>query len=181
MGPYSRFPRRGGLGDSGSSASTVNAGIMGNVPAGAGGSIVQGDGFYYIYNILLSASVAAGVTANVSQQFDQVSVFKWVRTTAYADLAGAPQTSGAVIVPLVSLKITDAGSGMSFMNSAVPLPSMAGTAQLPYVLPTPQFILANAQLQFITLNLSAGTTYTNLYLQLHGYKLYNYQAGQGAQ
>lgn len=163
-----------GFGDAGTATGLPVTSFPGNVPANAGGSIVQGDGFYYVYNILFANSIAAAAVSTVTLQFDQVTVFKWVRTTVYADIAGAAQTESSRVLPLVTLKITDAGSGMSFMNSNVPIFEMAGSAELPYVLPTPQFILANAVLQFAVANISAATTYTNLMLQLHGYKLYNY-------
>lgn len=173
MNPYSRFSRggpMGRLGDTGASSGLPQT----NIPAQAGGSIVQGDGFYYIYDIIPAASIANGVTSTVTQQFDQVTVFKWVRTTFYCDLAGAAQTESTRVLPLVTLKITDIASGFAFMNNPIPLFTMAGAAELPYVLPTPQFILANAVLQFTFANISAATTYTGLQVQLHGYKLYNY-------
>lgn len=187
---YSQFAPRSfrGLGDGsqpgpGASSSLPQNIVPGTqgVPAAAGGSIVQGDGFYYVYNITPAASIANGVVSTVTQQFDQVTVFKWVRSTVYVDLAGAAQTPTTGVIPLVSLKITDTGSGMSFMSSAVPLPSIAGNAQLPYVLPTPQFILANAVIQFVFTNISAGTTYTALQFQMHGYKLYNYNQSRAMQ
>lgn len=182
MNPYSRFSRggMGRLGDSPGPGSSSGLPVVGGIPAQAGGSIVQGDGFYYIYNIAFAVSIANGVVSTVTQQFDQVTVFKWVRTTFYCDIAGAVQTDATRVLPLVTLKITDAGSGMSFMNNAVPLFDLAGAAELPYVLPTPQFILANAVLQFTAANISAATTYANLQVQLHGYKLYNYSQGNQA-
>jgi hypothetical protein len=151
------------------------------IPANAGGSIVQGDGFVYTYNIIFAASLAAAANSTVTLQFDQVTVFKWVRTTCYANIADASQLDSTRVLPCVTLKITDAGSGMAFMNSPVPMFDVAGHGDLPYVLPTPQFVLANAVLQFTALNITAGTTYTNLMLQLHGYKLYNYQQQNSAQ
>jgi len=199
MGPYERLQRqqqlqqgiRRGLGRFGDTAAPVGGAgsasglpvvggmqLPSGIPAQGGGSIVQGDGFYYIYNISFAASMAANAVSTVTQQFDQVTVFKWVRSTVYTDVTGgAAQTDSTRILPEVTLKITDAGSGMSFMNNPVPMQTMLGSATLPYVLPTPQFILANAVLQFTATNISVGQTYTNLQLQLHGYKLYNYQQG----
>lgn len=180
-----RMGRLGRLGDAsggpGSATGLPAAGMVipSGVPAASGGSIVQGDGFYYIYNMIFAASIAAGVVSTITQQFDQVTVFKWVRSTCFADVSGAALVS-ATNVPLCTLKITDVGSGMSFMNSAVPLADMAGDAKLPYVLPTPQFILSNAVLQFTITNNSNATTYINLMFQMHGYKLYNYNQGVSA-
>jgi hypothetical protein len=192
MGPYERLRRQqmmglGRLGDAGggpgsaSGLPSTGMPLPSGIPAQGGGSIVQGDGFYYIYDIIPAASIAAAAVSTVTQQFDQVTVFKWVRTTFYVDLAGAAQTESTRVLPLVTLKITDIASGFSFMNNAVPLFDMAGSGELPYVLPTPQFILANAVLQFSFTNISNATTYTALQIQLHGYKLYNYSQGGGNQ
>lgn len=196
MGPYERMAQHaqnqrmsrglGRFGDasggpgSGSGLPPVGFVLPSGVPANAGGSIVQGDGFLYTYNIIFAASLAAAANSTVTQQFDQVTVFKWVRTTLYGAIADAAQTDSSRVLPLCTLKITDAGSGMAFMNNPVPIFDIAGSGTLPYVLPTPQFVLANAVLQFTLLNISAATTYTNLMLQLHGYKLYNYSQGVAA-
>ncbi len=182
--PYLNMPRRGGMrgfgdarlnsGGNSSSLPAMPVPGMSNVPPVGGGSIVQGDGFYYSYNIIFAASIAPAAVSTVTLQFDQVTVFKWVRSTAFADISGAQVTS-ATVIPVCTLKITDTGSGMSFMNQPVPFADLAGDAQLPYVLPTPQFILANATLQFTATNNSGATTYLNLQFVMQGYKLYNYQ------
>jgi hypothetical protein len=147
------------------------------IPAQSGGSIVQGDGLVYTYNIVFAASLAAAAVSTVTQQFDQTTVFKWTKTTIYADLAGAAQTESGRVLPLVTMRITDVGTGFSFSNSAVPVFTMAGAGELPFILPTPQFIVANAVLQFAATNISAGTTYTALQMQMHGFKIYNYKQG----
>lgn len=151
--------------------------IKGNIPNQAGGSIVQGDGFVYTYDVIFAASLAAAAISTVTKQFDQQTYFKWVKTCVYADIAGAVQTESSRVLPLCTLKITDLASGFSFMDNPVPIFSMAGSGELPFILPTPQFILPNAVLQFVATNISAATTYANLQIQLHGFKIYNYKQG----
>ncbi len=147
------------------------------IPPQAGGSIIQGDGFVYTYVIAFATSIAAAAISTVTQQFDNTTVFKWTKTTIYADIAGAVQTESSRVLPLVTLRLTDLASGFSFSNAAVPGFAMAGSAELPFILPTPQFVLANAVIQFVATNISAATTYANLSVHLHGYKLYNYKQG----
>lgn len=144
------------------------------VPANAGGALVQGKGLDFKYQTPIIASLANGASQQVTIQFDQNSSFNWLRTTYTVDLAGAAETESAIIVPLVTVQITDQGSGMSFMNAPIPVYSIAGaTGSLPYVLPTPQLIQPNASYVYQFANYSAGTTYTNLRLQFHGYRIFN--------
>jgi hypothetical protein len=113
----------------------------------------------------------------VTIQFDQNSSFNWLRTTVVADISGAVETESSLVLPLVTLLMTDQGSGQAFSNQPIPLIAIAGTAQLPYVLPTPQLLQPNASYIFSFNNYSNATTYNNLRLQLHGYRIFN--SGQG--
>ncbi len=143
------------------------------VPANAGGGNVQGRGLAFQYQTPSIASLAPGAQTTVTIQFDQNSTFNWLRTTVVADLAGVAETESGLVLPLVTLQMTDTGSGMSFMNAPIPLISIAGTAQLPYVLTTPQLIQPNASYLFAFASYAAAATYTNLRLQLHGYRIFN--------
>ena len=136
---------------------------------------IEGRRFYYIYQTPNIASLANGASSTNVIQFDIDSVFCWMRLTCVPDIAGAVQTTSSTVLPLVTLQITDTGSGTNFFNNPVPLPNVAGDARLPYVLPTPQFIQPAASLQFAFTNYSAATTYANLRLQLHGFKVYGSQ------
>lgn len=151
----------------------VPAGSQSAVPGNAGGSLVQGKGLDFKYQTPTVASIANGASVQVTIQFDQNSSFNWLRSTFTADLAGVAETEAGLIIPLVTVQITDQGSGMSFMNAPIPIPSIAGTGQLPYVLPTPQLIQPNASFIYSFNNYSAATTYTNLRLQFHGYRIFN--------
>lgn len=136
---------------------------------------VEGRRFYYIYQTPNIATLNNGASSTNVIQFDIDSVFCWMRTTLFVDLAGVAITSSAQIVPLVTMQVTDTGSGTNFFNNPVPLPSIAGNAQLPYVLPTPQFIQPAASLQFAFTNYSAATVYNNVRIQLQGFKIYGSQ------
>jgi hypothetical protein len=142
------------------------------VPMNQGGNAAQGRGLEFVYQTPIISSLAAGAASTVTIQYDNNSVFTWLRSTVVADLAGAAQTNSTIVVPLVTLQITDTGNGMSFMNAPIPLSAIAGTASLPFILPTPQFIQPNASFQFAFVNYSAATTYLNLRFQMHGFRTF---------
>jgi hypothetical protein len=161
--------------------SMVNA-----VPAGASGGNVQGRGLVFVYQTPNIAALAPGIANSQVIQFDQNSVFCWLRTTFTCDLSNAAQTNESLVNPFITLQITDTGNGMSFMNGPVPLQSLAGyAAQLPYVLPTPQWVQSNASYNFAFTSYSTtgggDQTYNNVRLQLHGFRVFNTgQAGTGS-
>lgn len=143
------------------------------VPANAGGNATQGRGIFFTYQTPSVASLAAGASSGAQIiQFDNNSTFTWLRTCVAADIAGAVQTVSSIVVPLVTLQITDTGNGMSFMNAPIPLEAIAGSAQLPFILPVPQFIQPNASYSFNFTNYSAATTYANLRVQLIGMRVF---------
>jgi hypothetical protein len=159
-------------------AALAQAATPNGVPSQAGGGNVQGRGLYFTYQTPVIASIAPGAATAVTIQFDQNSVFNWLRTTFTVDKTNAAQTSSTQPIPFVTLQITDTGNGMSFMNGPIPIYAMAGLeGNLPYVLPTPQLVQANASYQFQWASYSTGgggnETYTNLRLQLHGYRIFN--------
>lgn len=131
--------------------------------------------FFMIYNTPAIASIAAATgTATNTINFAQDSSFVWIKSVFFCDLAGAAVTSGARIIPLVNLQITEQGSGQSYFDSPTPLQSLAGdSGSLPFILPAPQLIAPNTTLVFSWSNYSAATAYANLRLQMIGWKVYN--------
>jgi hypothetical protein len=155
-------------GPSQSGSSTVTG-----IPSSAGGNAIQGKGLAFTYQTAIISSLANGASSSSTIQFDNNSVFVWLRSTITADIAGAAETDSTEVIPLVTLQITDTGSGMSFMNAPIPLDAIAGNGRLPFILTTPQMIQPNASLQFAFSNYSAATTYTNLRFQMLGFRLFN--------
>lgn len=133
----------------------------------------EGRRIKFTYQTPNIASIANGASTTNTIQFDVDSQFVWVKTTVSADIAGAVQTESSLVVPLVTVLITDLGSGQNFMNAALPVQAVAGlSGELPYIEASPQMVAPNSSLQFQWANYSAGTTYANLRVQLHGYKVY---------
>jgi hypothetical protein len=146
------------------------------VPSNAGGALVQGKGLDFKYQTPIIASLAPGASQQRTIQFDQNSSFNWLRTTYSVNITGTAEEASLLVLPLVTLQITDQGNGMSFMNSPIPLYTIAGgQGSLPYVLPTPQLIQPNASFiyQFTSYAAGGGSTYINLQVQFHGYRIFN--------
>lgn len=76
-----------------------------------------------------------------------------------------------LVVPDISVLITNTGSGRQLMNTPVRIEEKFGTAQLPYILPSPQFFQPNAAMQVAIFSQKnfGGDSYS-LALSFHGEK-----------
>ncbi len=108
-------------------------------------------------------------TGNISIQAD--SDFVLQKLTYQADIGGVAQTDSGRIIPNVTLVITDTGSGRQLMESAVPIQSLFGSGELPFILPTPRVFLSRSTIALVVANFDAAVTY-NIRLSFIGYKLY---------
>ena len=117
------------------------------------------------------SSVAPAASQPINLDAD--SNFYCCALTYVADIAGAAYTESTWLLPLVTLLITDTGSGKALMNGPLLLPGFMGDGKRPYRFVRPRVFLANAtiQLAFNAGFMAAGTTY-NIQIILHGYKVY---------
>lgn len=128
---------------------------------------------FFTYAIPVITSLAAGASSSQTITFDQDSTFYWTKTTYFADLAAAAINDSTRPIPLLTVSMTDTGSGRLLNNSPTPIDSIAGyKASEPYILPSPRKWAPNSTLRVTITNYSATTTYTNIYLVLHGVKSY---------
>ena len=126
---------------------------------------------HYIYKAIVS-SLAAAASTTVTIQLEADADFVLVKTSYFADLAGTAQTDSTRIIPLVHVQIQDSSSGRNLQNLPIPLDSMAGRGELPFVFPIPRIFKANSSIKFTFDNFSAATTYTNIELSLIGFKVF---------
>lgn len=117
------------------------------------------------------ASLASGTSNSDSFNIQADSDFVMQKLAYFADIAAAGQTNSSRVVPLISLTITDTGSGRQLMSSATPIPSIFGTGELPFILPTPRLFQARSNVAVTVQNFDAANTY-NLKLSFIGYKRY---------
>lgn len=130
---------------------------------------IERHNYAYEFNI---ASIASGGDAQDSLNIDTDSRFNWIKSAFFVDIAGAAQTYSSRVQPLVTVQLTDTGSGRQFFSDAVPIPTYFGSGEIPMILPLRQMFKPNATLKADFNNYSAATTYANLRLVLIGYKEY---------
>ena len=177
MNRYSRNFQRGmggpGFGATGGTGPVGTAGSQANAASQQVANQGQKQNrFWFTYSTPNIASLANAASTTNTILFDNDSSFEWTKLTVSADLAGAAQTASGIVIPLVTLLIQNTGAGTYYSNNPQPLSAYAGNWGLPYVMPAPQIIAPAATLQFTWANYSAGTTYADLQVQLHGWKIY---------
>lgn len=128
--------------------------------------------FWYVVPAVASIAAAANASGNIT--FDADSTFIWTGTTYFCDLAAAAITDSARPIPLITVSLTDTGAGRQFTSAILPIDTIASyKASDIYTLPMPRVFKPNATLRVAYNNYSTATTYTNLFMVLHGLKLFN--------
>lgn len=126
---------------------------------------------FYIYQEDFSG-LAAGTSATGNVNIQADSDFVLQKITFFADIAAAAQTESTRVIPLVSMQVTDSGSGRNLFESAVPIAAIFGTGELPFILPTPKLFSARSTITINVSNFDAAATY-NLRFSFIGYKAFD--------
>lgn len=130
------------------------------------------DYFWYTHTAISTLSSVAP-TATGLINLDADSDFYCVALSYQASIADAALTENSNVIPLIRLQITDTGSGKALMNTPMSLAAIAGDGKRPYRLVRPRVFLSNATIQLsFTSYVIAGTTYSDLQVVFHGYKVY---------
>jgi hypothetical protein len=106
------------------------------------------DLFWYVANF---GTLASGASATVAIQIQSDSSFEWSKATFYAVETGASEPVSQSEAVSIGVNIQDTGTGRNLMQLPVPLTTMAGNGQLPFIIPQPRIFKANAVVQ-ITFN-----------------------------
>lgn len=127
---------------------------------------------WFVYPVpFVTLAPAAGGSSAV--QIDAATNFYWVKTTFWADntAAAGGQTQATRIIPAIDVQITVTGADKNLFNARVPVGSIAGSGELPYVLPFPMLLAANSAITFDYLSRESALT-IRLVMALHGWKDY---------
>lgn len=143
---------------------------MANKQAAANSKYFAKDFFIYQIGPIASLAPAASQPGNVTLDAD--SDFLWQKFNVFATTGNDGTTSANAIVPALTITIKDTSSGRDLMNAAVPLPAMAGSGQLPFILPTAKIFQARGTIAVNVANISDNATYTGIYLAFIGTKLF---------
>jgi hypothetical protein len=126
---------------------------------------------YYWYVTNFGAALTPGSNTATQIQIDAGTDFYWIAATIQADLAGAALTESGNIIPLITVLLNDTGTSRNLMNAAMPVTAFAGDGKRPYRLVRPRLFRANSVINFTWVSyVAAGTTYTDIYFVMHGYR-----------
>lgn len=144
----------------------------GQVPSTTFNPRENGSDYFWYQTRVTGISSAAPNGAGIIN-LDADSDFYAVAMTTVTDIAGAAYQESTAPLPLVTVLITDTGSGKALSNGPLMIPGITGDGKRPYRFVRPRVFIANAtiQLAFNGQFLAAGTTY-NIQFIFHGYKVY---------
>ena len=125
---------------------------------------------FFSYNSVHLA-VVAGTSNSQTININADSDFQIEKLTFFADIAQAGQTASSRVIPLVTVLLTDTGSGRQFFDQAVPISNLFGTGEIPFVLKQPKILMARTSLSVTVQNFDAANTY-NVRLSFIGSKLF---------
>lgn len=124
---------------------------------------------FFTYVIPFTETIAAGGTTEGNVTLDADSDFLWQKFTFLAlDDADAALEQNLTRCGII---ITDSGSGRNLSNSTVPLAALAGSGELPFIMPTPKIFKASGQI-LVTVNNFGAAAINELYLVFIGQKCY---------
>jgi len=126
---------------------------------------------FFTYESDIAASLAAG--ASVTQSFNIAgdSDFFWTKFAAFALVGGTATTRSADQLPAVLMTLVNTTTGRQYSSNPVPLPNMAGTGPLPFIIPMITLWEKKSTIQ-ITLQNEGNAAYSNLHLSFHGIKAF---------
>lgn len=122
----------------------------------------------FTYGISFAFTAAATLTGNINIQAD--SDFVILSTTYFVNVAAAAQTRSNQNLQNATVLLTDSGSGRQLMNQGVPVDSMFGNGQFPYVWPQPKLFASKSTLQ-VQVTQNEATTQT-VFLNFQGVKIF---------
>lgn len=132
---------------------------------------------YYTYELDFivagqSDLIGGGAARVLGFQIDAENDFLWQKACYVATIADAAVTATTRVIPLATVSIQASPSGRTLSNIAVPVVSLFGTGEIPFILPQPRTFPARGQVTVTAQAfVAAGTTY-RLRLSFIGTKLY---------
>lgn len=127
---------------------------------------------FFAYSLTFTG-LLSGTAAQGAIQIQSDSDFELTKFTMFADIALAAETEATRVLPLVTIQITDTGTGRALFSSPMPVPAVFGDGRIPFILPVPKIFSANASVAIQVANFAAATDY-NLRVLLVGAKIFTY-------
>lgn len=127
---------------------------------------------FFVYSVEFP-SLAPASAQSGAFQIQADSDFELQKLSMFADVSGAAQTAATRELPLVTIQITDTGTGRQLFSQPVAVPALFGDGQIPFILPTTKVFSRNASVAVAVSNFSDSTTY-RLRLNFIGAKIFAY-------
>jgi len=128
---------------------------------------------FFVYVANFNPGPAGGLPASQTIQIQADSDFELQKLTFFADIALAVETESSRVLPLVTVQLTDQGTGRQVFQLPVPIPAIMGDGRIPFILPTTKIFVASSAIGVDISNFTAATTY-NIRVLLIGAKIFNY-------
>lgn len=127
---------------------------------------------FFAYSTRLITSLAAGANAQRTIQVEANSSFDIMKTVYFCNFNGSANvTAESRPLPLVTVEVTDTGSGQRLTKEPVFISNFAGFASLPLIWNQPRTVQANSSIEVSFTNLGA-VAIENLQLTFLGQKVY---------
>lgn len=126
---------------------------------------------YFVYESDTPVALNAGAGTNLTFNIAGDSDFFWTKFSAFALVGGAATVRNADQLPAVTMLLINTTTGRQYSSSATPLPNMAGTGTLPFILPQITMWQRKSTIQ-VQLQNVGNVNYSNLYLSFHGIKAF---------
>ena len=123
---------------------------------------------FYTYVASQSSTLNAGDNSSASVTIEADSDFFWQNAT----YSCFDSTDKFVLNPMLSVMLVDSANGRNLMSQAVALGDIAGTGQLPFILPHARIFNARGTIQVTFYNTSTSTQYYNVALNFTGTKMF---------
>lgn len=109
---------------------------------------------FFVYPVPVTAVAAAGGVGTATVRIESATDFHWIKAAWWADNTTAPvlQTEATRQLPAIDVQIQLSGSDRNLFNAPVPITSVFGTGELPFVLPFPMILIANSDVRFNFVN-----------------------------
>jgi hypothetical protein len=132
------------------------------------------DWFVYlasVTNLTAAGTAGASLPVNINVQAD--SDFKLIKLTHFSNNHASitNQQESTRVLPLVTIQITDTGSGRNLFSNPIPLPALAGDGRVPFILPITRIFKASATITVTFTNYDTAIAY-DINLSLIGTKLF---------
>jgi len=130
------------------------------------GKQIQTDPFTYLATFSFSSATTLPFNINIQADSD----FIILQTMYFVNVAAASQERSTQALFNGTVLMTDTGSGRQLMDSSVPVDSLFGNGQFPYIWPSPKMLSSKSTFQVQATQIES-TTQT-LYLSFSGIKVF---------